>query len=202
MNIYLARHAQKDISDKTSPKDHFNREITSIGKKQAEALGHYFRAKNITKIYCSDMPRDLQTAEIVSNILKVDIVDKSHELREADSCLIPNHPQRDKIKILCWHNWNYKPPHGESYKEGKDRFTRYFKKGIINKLSKDDNVLIISHGRVLRLFLSDYLENGLEAIKPPYKYVAITHLRINSNSRKIKVLSYNDDSYLPNKLRF
>ena len=53
----------------------------------------------------------------------------------------------------------------------------------------------------MRLFLSDYLEDGKEAIKTPYSHVAITHLAVDKKNKEIKIIKYNDNTYLPKKLR-
>lgn len=70
MNIYVVRHAQKDTSPKKSIDEHFRREITDIGKQQAISLASHLLTYKINKMYCSDMPRAIQTAETIGKILK------------------------------------------------------------------------------------------------------------------------------------
>jgi len=201
MNIYLVRHAQKDTSSKSTQEDHYNRGLTDVGLKQAEELANHLVSYSIDKIFSSDMPRAIATADTVVLKLKVSNVIKDRDLREADPCVIPNHPDRDKIKIQCWKEWDFKPEHGESYNEGKQRFSNFFWKEIVEKYGEKDNILIVSHGRVIRLFLSDYLEGGKEAIKTPYSHVAITHLKVNKKKKDISILRYNDNVFLSNDLR-
>lgn len=62
MNIYLVRHAQKDTSLKNTTEDHYNRELTEIGLKQAKRLADRLAPCSINKIFSSDMPRAIQTA--------------------------------------------------------------------------------------------------------------------------------------------
>ncbi|MEM3112306.1 MAG: histidine phosphatase family protein [Candidatus Anstonellales archaeon] len=201
MNIYLVRHAQKDTSSKSTQEDHYNRGLTEVGLEQAKELANHLSSYSITKIFTSDMPRAISTAEAIASKLGVSDVIKDRDLREADPCIIPDHPDRDKIKIQCWKEWDFKPENGESYNEGKGRFSDYFWNKIIKNNPDNDNVLIVSHGRVMRLFLSDYLEGGKEAIKTPYSHVAITHLKVNKRSKQIEIIKYNDNTYLPAELR-
>lgn len=201
MNIYLTRHAQKDTSPKITTEDHYNRELIKIGLEQANKLGSHLTSYSINKIFSSDMPRAIQTAEVVASTLGISHIHKSKDLRETDPCVIPNHPDRNKIKIRCWQDWDFKPENGESYNEGKQRFTDFFWKQIVERYKDDDNILVVSHGRVIRLFLSEFLKGGKEAIKEPYSHVAITHLRVNKKDNKLKILRYNDNSFLAQDLR-
>lgn len=201
MNIYLVRHAQKDTSLKNTTESHYNRELTEMGIKQAKRLASRLAPYSINKIFSSDMPRAVQTAKVIASTLGIKHFCGSKNLREADPCVIPNHPNRDSIKILCWQKWDFKPEHGESYNEGKQRFASYLWKQIVENHDDGDNILIVSHGRVMRLFLSEFLKGGKEVIKEPYSHVAITHLKINKKSKKLEILRYNDNSFLPQNLR-
>ena len=201
MNIYLVRHAEKDSSVKNTQKDHYNRRLTDIGLKQAKRLANQLVPCSINKVFSSDMPRAFLTAEIVASKLRISKIYKSQKLSEVDPCVIPNHPDRDKIKVICWQKWDFKPEHGESYNEGKKRFNDFFWETIVESHNNKDNILVVSHGRIIRLFLSEFLKGGIEAIKERYSHVAITHLDVNKKNKKIKVLIYNDNSFLPQCLR-
>jgi broad specificity phosphatase PhoE len=201
MNIYLVRHAQKDTSTKSTTEDHYNRGLTSIGLKQAEELAKRLQSYSITRIFSSDMPRAITTAEVVSSRLGINEIVKDKDLREADPCVIPNHPDREKIKIQCWKEWGFKPEHGESYNEGKQRFSDFFWNNIVKNHKNTENILIVSHGRVIRLFLSDFLKGGKEAIKEPYSHVAITQLKVNKARKELEILAYNDNTFLPVEIR-
>lgn len=201
MNVYLVRHAQKDISPKDTTEAHYNRELTVIGVKQAKELGKYLTSFSINYIFSSDMSRAIQTAQTVADVLKIPHIVSNKDLREADPCIIPNYPDRDMIKIQCWQDWDFKPENGESYNEGKYRFHSYFWKQIVERHDDSDNILIVSHGRVIRLFLSEYLKDGINVIKEPYNHVALTHLEIHKNDHKLEVVSYNDNSFLSQDLR-
>lgn len=200
MKVYFTRHAQKDNSAKFSTEDHLSRHLTSVGMQQSKLLGIRLKEEEITKVITSNMPRSIETAEIIASILEVEIINRALELREADPCLIPNHPERDEIKIKCWANWDYKPDHGESYNEGRQRFKKYFWE-LTEKLEEKDKILIVTHGRVLRLFLSEYLENGTEIIKTLYSCAALTLADVDTYNKKMKILYYNDNDYLPEGLR-
>ncbi|MEK7497343.1 MAG: histidine phosphatase family protein [Patescibacteria group bacterium] len=90
-----------------------------------------------------------------------------HEYLFSKACrkgyLFKKHPNRAEIKIKCWTDWKFKPENGESYNEGKDRFSKYFWDNIVATNKDEDNILVVSHGRIIRLFLSDFLVGGEEA---------------------------------------
>lgn len=201
MNIYLVRHAEKDTTPKNTEELHYNRNLTEIGQKQSQELSKYLSPLKINKIFSSDMLRAKHTSQIVASILCIGKINESRDLREADPCTNPNQPDRDKIKVECWKDWNFKPKQGESYNQGKKRFTEYFWNKLVKRSNNDDNILLVSHGRVIRLFLSGFLKGGKEAIKERYNHVAITHLQINKDTQEVNVISYNDNSYLPEELR-
>lgn len=202
MKIYLVRHAQKDTSSKDTVKEHYHRGLTDIGLQQAELLAEKLSPYSINKIYSSDMLRAVQTANVVVDELHFEsLLQKERNLREADPCIDPNYPNREEVKIKCWSDWNFKPENGESYNEGKDRFSKYFWNNIVAKNDDKDNILVVSHGRVMRLFLSDFLEDGEKSIKEIYKHVAITELFVDKDKKTLKVMKYNDNSYLPDKLK-
>lgn len=196
MNIYLVRHAQKDTSIKHKKKDDYDRDLTEVGLKQAKELAKYLISYSITKIFSSDMLRAIRTAEIIASYLNLPNIVKNRNLREIDPCIMPNHPDKDKIKLQCLKDWNFKTKLGESYNESKKRFSDYFWSEIA-KYHDKENILVVGHAQVIKLFLSDFLKNGRNIIKEPYSYAAITHLKINKKNMKLKVLVYNDNSFLP-----
>jgi broad specificity phosphatase PhoE len=198
MHIYFVRHGQKDVTKKDTLHEHYHRPLTEIGELQAKKLGEYMKTKHIHKIYSSDMNRAVLTAELANEHIYVPSVIHTSALRETSPVIDINNPDADKIKIKCWYDWDYKVGEAESYNEGKARFERYFYKDIIANAHADDAILIITHGRVLRLFLSDYLPNGKEIIRNIYKHVAITHAIFQNN--QLNILAYNDQSYLPAEL--
>src|SRR5581483_818361 len=197
MNIYLVRHAEKDTSSKNTIEEHYHRNLTGIGLQQAKLLAIELAEYSINKVYSSDMLRAVQTAKAVTDGLHIKQISKSKNLREADPCIVPNLPNRNEVKIKCWADWNFKPENGESYNEGKERFSKYFWNNIVATNEDENNILIVSHGRIIRLFLSDFLEGGEEAIKDKYNHVAITKLIIDKDKKSLKIMKYNDNPYLP-----
>lgn len=64
MRIYLCRHAQEAKGSRDP-----ERAITNLGKQQSRALARFLSDKNIQALYSSDLPRALQTAQIVGEKL-------------------------------------------------------------------------------------------------------------------------------------
>lgn len=66
MRIYLCRHAEEDKSSRDP-----GCAITNLGKQQSRALARFLSSKNIQALYSSDLPRALQTAQIVGEKLSL-----------------------------------------------------------------------------------------------------------------------------------
>lgn len=201
MKIYIVRHSQKDESLKESKTAHLERELTEIGIQQSILLGEAISGKGIKNIFTSDLVRCITTAQIANVNIKAQIQDKFELLREAEPCSIPNHTQRNEYIISCWKDWNYIPPYGESFNMAKARIDSFFKEYIYG--SEDEKPkLIVTHGRLIRIFLKEYLSqiynNVDEVIKGPYYCAAISEIEITGN--KLFINKYNDISYLPRDL--
>lgn len=199
MKIYLTRHAQKDIGDKDNIEDHYNRSLTEIGVFQAEELGRYLRSKNIEIIYSSCMPRAKQTTEIANKYISCNNILFSDQLNEVDHCKIPNHPQRRIFKKLMQEDWNYVPPFGESCLSGKNRIESYLYDVILKKTYPC--VLVITHGRLLRLLLSAYILETDNILNDKYHSVGISEMDYDSHMDKLTLIKYNSIDYLPLGLR-
>ena len=77
MEIYLIRHGHCF----NSTEEYFNNEkktidppLTSLGVKQANKLAERLKDISFDKIYCSDLDRAIQTAEIIQTTVKSDII--------------------------------------------------------------------------------------------------------------------------------
>ena len=198
MKIYFVRHAQKDNETKNSIEDHYNRSLTEVGILQAEELGNYLQTKNVETIYSSCMQRARQTLEIANKFISCNDVTYSDQLDEVDHCKIPSHPQRAVYKKLMQENWSYSPPYGESCLSGKSRIEKYFYDVILKK--ERSSVLVITHGRLLRLFLSIYFPETKNILDNKYYSVGISEMDCDSHMNKLTLAKYNSIDYLPARL--
>ena len=155
--LYAIRHGETDNNVKRIIQGNkINSPLNENGIKQAELISGKLKDKNITKIYASDLLRTRQTAEIVNKILNVEIVYTSL-LQEVDCGIVSGKTIDEVMKIkefLYIYQNRYKKdnihfPEGESRNMVVDRVTKFL--NTVKKESEEKNVLLVSHGGVLRV---------------------------------------------------
>lgn len=80
--ILIARHGETDWNLNFKWQGISDIPLNSRGLSQAKELGERLRNESIGKIYCSDLVRSKETAEIVSGILGTDTLKIDSRLRE------------------------------------------------------------------------------------------------------------------------
>jgi broad specificity phosphatase PhoE len=182
MEIIFVRHGQSE-GDEASAK------LTKVGRKQAKLLGRKLKVENIDKIYCSDMVRSIETAEIISRYVnKKPIVKK--ELREFD---------HDKIMIDS-KKWM-------SAEKKQLKSLRSFLKNLEKRRKRNERVLIVGHAHTNR-FIIGYLMN----VKNTLLFLRQKHCCINKaewNHFKVgkgkiyvwKLTEFNNVSFVPERLQ-
>ncbi len=153
MKIYVIRHGHTELNKKgiiNSPLE----ELTEEGIDQAK-IAISLLPKTIKHIYCSSLIRTKQTAEILNKALNVPIT-FHEELREVDFGVLTGTPFLEeynaKHKAL---NYDWRPS-GECMQDVKIRVLKILKE--IKKENGDGEVLIITHGGIVRLLY--FLESG------------------------------------------
>ncbi len=155
MICYLVRHGKDDDSVRGGWS---NSSLTAEGVKQVEQLASILqRAEkmNIGTIYSSDLPRARQTAEILSSVISVPVVDMP-EFRETNNGVLAgmqNQIADKQYPGLYWSalNWEQPYPGGESPRQFYDRIVdswHNFKKTIQNI---NHNVILVTHGGVINV---------------------------------------------------
>lgn len=155
--LYAIRHGETDNNVKRIIQGNkINPPLNENGIKQAELISDKLKDKNITKIYASDLLRTRQTAEIINKILNVEIV-YTPLLQEVDCGIVSGKTIDEVMKIkefLYIYQNRYKKdnihfPEGESRNMVVDRVTKFL--NTIKKESEEKNILLVSHGGVLRV---------------------------------------------------
>ncbi len=164
--VYLVRHgrttANKDgvLAGRTKG-IHLDSEGLNQVLKTSLALGDI----KFKKVFSSPMERCIATTEIIlkNNSFKSKLQISDH-LNECDYGKWSNRKLKDLRKEKLWKDVQKYPskvtfPGGESFTAILERFKK-FVFSQTNKLGKDDNLLIVSHGDPIRLFIAHSL--GLE----------------------------------------
>ena len=112
----------------------------------------------IQKIYSSDLLRAMQTAQIVADSLHLPIMPKIEfrEVNNGDLAGMKNELVAEHYPGLYWNTlaWEQRYPGGESPREFYERIRcswEVFQKDI---LERNENVMLVTHGGVMRVILS------------------------------------------------
>lgn len=152
MIVYLVRHGETVMNKKGVTQGHKDSPITSRGMESAENHGKLLSKENIEIVFSSDLGRCVQTAEIINNYIKKELI-KTPELRERDFGLLNGQPDKRVVRELDLSNPDEIAPNGESFNQMKNRVLEFIK----SLADKDFNkVLLITHEGPVRAILSEY----------------------------------------------
>ena len=152
MICYLVRHGKDDDSVRGGWS---NSPLTEVGVLQVHKLAEHLRALNvgIDAIYSSDLPRAMQTAEILSASLRLPINRRS-EFRETNNGLLAgmdNSIAAQRFPGLYWSalEWEERYPGGESPRMFFERISAawsFFKQEL---KAKNHTAILVTHGGVI-----------------------------------------------------
>jgi probable phosphoglycerate mutase len=164
--IYLVRHGA--VQSPTDPKrfiGHLDLPLNAEGLQQAERLAEALRNVHLSSVFCSDLKRSFDTAQIISRLLQVPSVPR-RELREISLGLWEglsfdevrhHHPEEFRARGLDI--VHYRPPEGESFLDCTFRVLAALYE-ILN--STPGNIIIVGHAGVNRIILSQALGRPLQ----------------------------------------
>lgn len=132
MRIFFIRHG-----------DHKADKLTHVGKKQIKYASEYLKRENIVAIYSSDTKRCVDSAKIISKILKLP-VKFCHDLREREKIENIVTPD-DQTWYNNYLNKNYSHTNPEGGKEFFDRVNTILQDVISKHYAKNENVLLVGH---------------------------------------------------------
>ena len=175
-------------------------DLTDLGRIQADHIGKKLKdelADKIVVIYSSDLKRAKQTAEEISKHLETKPILRQ-ELRERNlgKCC---------GKSVQWLRENIECPEktvddklfsdGESRRDAWNRLSSFYEEIMV---SRDENIIIVSHGDLLSLWNAMYLGLSVESfyevdIHGPAG--GVSHMYINDEGKHL-VRHINDMSYV------
>ena len=159
MTVFLARHGNELGGFRGGWSSHG---LDGVGEEQAAALAEYLLENqskyDIQRIYSSDLPRAMQTAQAVADKLGLPIIEKSG-FREVNNGALAGMANEEADRLypeLYWKRlgWEEKYPGGESPKDFYNRIYSAWKSFSEKLKSENENVLLITHGGVIQVILS------------------------------------------------
>ncbi len=192
MNIFLVRHGETEENKKKVYYGKVDADLNEKGIFQAKKVGEKLSDIYFDKIYTSGRKRSIQTAE---EILKKKSNSIEHQKKEKSLKIIQdnrlneinfgdfegkNYKEIQELFPIQCKEWdddwkNFTPPRGESFS---DMYKRL--KCFIESLEKleANNVLIVTHGGVIRTFYCYIMNGDLDAYwKFSSKNAGITQLK-------------------------
>lgn len=196
MKIFLIRHGQSEYNINFKPGliRPFTDPLTELGKKEANEIGEYLINKNINNkyIYSSPYTRTLQTAQIINNYLKTELITEDG-LKEYNVGDWDGKPEQEILNNIAKfpksERYKFVPPNGESWLAVAERFRR-----VIND-TMTDNAIYISHLAPIRLVINLLTEldpaewTNTEFLSPG----SITELEHTDNKWQIKNIINKDN---------
>lgn len=162
MICFLIRHGKDDDSVRGGWSDSL---LTAEGVKQVERLSAEIRSANldISMIYSSDLPRAMQTSEILSSALSVPIT-KMPEFREANNGVLAgmnNQIAEKQYPGMYWSalDWDQSYPDGESPHQFYLRVANGWRSFRNTVQCSDHNVILVTHGGVINVI--QCIEHGI-----------------------------------------
>jgi len=150
--VALLRHGEEDAADwRQGVETRSVRGLSPRGRAQAEAARDFLTSLDAARVLCSDVPRAIETAEIVAAGRPVDVLPGLCGLRlgewEGTSPLA--HP--DFVRVLT--DPTVRPPGGESLEDLEDRF----RATLMGALPDTGDAIVVGHRLANAAFLAGVL---------------------------------------------
>lgn len=154
--LYIVRHGETKLNNDTDTSQDRIRgwadvPLTDQGRKEAKVAASKLKQYNIETIFCSDLSRAKETAEIIGKILGIKPI-STKKLRPWNLGELTGTTTKDalpKIADYVRKKANKKVPDGESFDDFSDRFF----KGLHEIVEKADgkNLCVVTHHRDERI---------------------------------------------------
>lgn len=165
---YLVRHGQTVWNTLGQTQGHGNSPLTELGIQQAKDLAEALKEYSIDIIYCSDLGRAVETAEIIGKELNIEI-HPTESLREMGFGVWEGMPLREIEKIYpeSFKMWRNEPEKvhiegGETLDMIKQRQDKLIEE--LNEKYKNKHILLVSHSVTVRVMLLSFLESHVRNI--------------------------------------
>nr|WP_285809445.1 histidine phosphatase family protein [Xenorhabdus sp. SF857] len=164
--------------------------LCEIGIKNVINIVPKMNHLGIRLIYCSSYIRSIQTANIISSVIGVNVI-KRENLKERHLGVLDG----EFKDALCWRDVvnklgekNFTPEGGESVDNCLNRFTNEMKR-IANSNLDEENVLVVSHGGVITLFMRYmlHIDNNLSFLDNCSFHILDTDRKGNFHVSKLNV---------------
>jgi broad specificity phosphatase PhoE len=197
MRIIAVRHGQTTDNAKQIMRGHGHGKLSSIGMKQAKALGRALKKEKFDFIYCSDLKRCKETLKAVSKFHKHVPVIFTEDLRERNVGIMEGRTyevarlHREKYKGPKLH---YKPKGAESLIELRQRVSKFLK--YLKQNHDKNRLLLVTSAGIVRMINHILTKTSLVKTVGKYKFENTSISEYEIKGSKVKVLRFNDSKHL------
>ena len=149
----IVRHGETVWNSNGVQQGHLDSDLTPLGRNQAHALAAALLNRRFDFLYSSDLGRALQTAQIISTSLGLE-VRTDERLRERNLGIMQGltreeFGRRFPAEMAAFNSGNeeYVIPHGESVRQRREKSVAFFNE--IASKNPGKNILIVSHSGIL-----------------------------------------------------
>ena len=168
--LYLIRHGETVSNASGTFQGQTNSPLSELGRVQAQRLAERLKKEhiNVDRLISSTLGRAIETAEYIAQAIECKL-ETEPGLQEIDlgnweglrwNQISNNFPKHSNEYHQKW--WTFKDHEGESWHEALERFNSTVAQLVDN--SSDKNLMLVSHGGVIRLFVAKIL--GSNSPKP------------------------------------
>lgn len=194
--LYLIRHGQHERLPGYRHQDFLTMEqanqldggLTRVGKQQAKLTAQRFRGTPINTIHCSNLPRAVQTAEVIAGEFPYLEPKHTRRLRECIPC--PPREPEERFSDVPWEDCV------QGARAAEEAFRKYFRRAR----GRSKNDILVCHGNLIRYFVCRVLQVEPEAWVNMLSFnCGVTQVVIEADGW-MRLVGYNDVGHLPRSL--
>lgn len=197
--MFVARHGETDWNRERRWQGHRGPGLNQTGEAQAAALAGRLEQIGVDIVYTSDLPRAVQTANVVAERLGLP-VEQDPAFREVDvgewaGLTREEVAERDPEGFRRWSEGGAGWQDGESYEDMHARVVAAYER--VCALHADARVLIVAHGGTVRALTAHAVGLGLHDRRriDGVRNCSLTALEHRPEWNRL--VKFNDDGHLP-----
>ncbi len=165
MNIYLVRHGETEENIKRTYYGAIDCKLTHKGEEQGNLLGKKLKSMKFQRVFCSEKQRAKDTLEYIYNgrDLFIDKRLNERDFGDFEGKTFNELQEAYKEEYEMWtRDWKlHNPPKGESFIEFYERVVSFMKE-LESQEKECENILIATHGGVIRAMYCYILDGNLD----------------------------------------
>ncbi|MDR3438620.1 histidine phosphatase family protein [Telmatospirillum sp.] len=192
MSIYLVRHGESAANCESLLSGVTDHPLTDRGRLQARAAGAQLRGIAFHRVFTSKLSRAMETCDLLlaASGATVPRIERFEELNERNFGRLegaryepPETLSEDDPRRRTFLDIDFRPPDGESVRDTHERAWAFFQSTLL-PAATDKDILVVSHGNVLRALIAHWLEWPIDLSRNlSLSNCQVTRLRTDEISR-------------------